>query len=80
MDIDCDLYWLSFVGDNGFLGVAIVRAFGEVHAVATAWDQGINPGGEVGIVGPLPSDAIDEHWCNRLLTKEEALSIPAPSS
>lgn len=71
------LWWLSFtdpsrpVGDQ-FLGVAIVYAPGNVHAIQMAHFLGINPGGQVSAWGPLHVDSITPSFLNRLLTKEEA--------
>lgn len=79
------LWWLSFVdtarsaprdqqvpGGGGFLGVAIVEAPDPVSAAGEAWRQGCNPGGEVGILGPIPLDVYPPETRNRLLTQEEA--------
>jgi len=77
-------WWLSFT-DPGrpegsqFLGVTVVQAPDDTSAVVTAHVLGINPGGEVLTAGPLPDD-IDQTWCNRLLTKEEAEAFPPPAS
>jgi hypothetical protein len=82
------LWWLSFVdteksapldeqvpGSGGFLGVAIVRANGPIDAVKRAWTLGINPGGEVQIIGPGPADAYPDEVLHRLLTAEEAKAL-----
>lgn len=84
-----NLYWLSFVdpdksdppesqhpGGPGFLGVSIVEAEPEVHAVMMAWRHGCNPGGEVGI-WELPEAAREavSGSLNRLLTQEEAEAL-----
>jgi hypothetical protein len=70
-----DSWWyLSFAGVEGFRGGTYVRAFGEAFAVARATDLGINPGGEVMIVGPLTEatmGAVPAWKRERLLSSEE---------
>lgn len=39
--------WVSFAGEEGFRGVAILRAWNVGHASQVAWEHGCNPGGEV---------------------------------
>ena len=81
-------YWLSFVdtnlsappdeqvpGGGGFLGVCIVESTDPISAVTEAHRLGINPGGEVGIYGPMPEGVYPEHALNRLLTAEEAQAL-----
>lgn len=65
-------------GEGGWLGTCVVTAFGMVDAVTRAHELEINPGGEVAGYGPLPLDSIAAEWHNRLLTKDEVLSIPEP--
>jgi hypothetical protein len=82
------LWWLSFVdpdksappdeqvpGGGGFLGVCIVEAEDPMDAVRRAWALGINPGGQVQIVGPGPQDAYPPEALHRLLTAEEATAL-----
>ena len=82
------LWWLSFVdtdksdppgeqvpGGGGFLGVVIVEATDEVSAVTRAWELKINPGGQVGILGPIPQDVYGPLVRDRLLTAEEAQAL-----
>lgn len=82
------LWWLSFVdasksdppeeqvpGGGGFLGVVIVQAPDAYSAVLVTWMKGINPGGEVQIIGPGPADAYPPEVQNRLLTAEEAMAL-----
>jgi hypothetical protein len=68
-------FYLSFAAPAGFLGGCYLQSDTEVAAVRAAWRQGINPGGEVQIVGPIDADAMDENVPdtdrNRLLTREE---------
>jgi hypothetical protein len=74
------LYWLSFVdrdmreGDR-FLGVAIVEATDPVSAAAKCWDLEINPGGEVQIIGPIPTDIYPAAVRDRLLDRTEAEAL-----
>lgn len=73
-----DVWWLSFVGDEGFRGIAIVRGVGDIdEAIKAAWVAGCNPGGEVQGM-PLPKERL--HWLRddefeRLLTRKEAEAI-----
>lgn len=79
---DSSYWWLSFadpelpVGEQ-FLGVAIVEADNLREAVASAWRDGLNPGGEVG--GALISSNRILHLLKgtegRLLNKEEASQL-----
>jgi hypothetical protein len=78
-------------GTGGFLGCAIVRVdepdvlladdgYAASCAIRRAWDLGINPGGEVGVMGPIPEDEVPEDWKpyierDTLLTAEEAKSL-----
>jgi hypothetical protein len=73
-------FYLSFAdGDlpdgQQFLGGAYVQAFNEGAAVGRSHKLGINPGGEVRILGPLPAEQLDANVPaadrERLLTREE---------
>lgn len=64
-------YWCSFADDDGFRGVAIVRASGVLSASQEARRRGINPGGEV-LAFPLDPEHEPGEFANRLLTKDEA--------
>lgn len=71
-------WWLSFADPHRpqgsqFLGVVIVEAEGDMEAFAKTNVLGVNPGGEIQYV-PLPLP-VDVTWENRLLTKEEAMSV-----
>lgn len=81
-------YWLSFVdtdlsdppeqqvsGGGGFLGVVIVEADDPISAVMLTHQLGVNPGGEVAILGPAPEGVYPESAMNRLLTAEEARAL-----
>lgn len=70
-------WWLSFADEDGFRGVAIVRARDMVEAVVICHRLGINPGGQV-LGWPCPFDkehTVDAAMTNRLLTKAEVLSM-----
>lgn len=68
-------FYCSFVGEDGFLGGCYVRGV----SMGAAWVRtnvlGINPGGEVQIIGPLPMATfeaivpVDQR--ERLLSREE---------
>lgn len=86
------LCWMSFVdpsrsappeeqqpGTGGFLGVAIVQADSLEDAMTLSHVTGINPGGEVGIAGPIPAHMIAAEWRGWLLTAAEAEGIPEPN-
>ena len=64
------VWYLSFVDETGWLGGCFVAAETEVGAVSEAWRRGCNPGGEVGIMGPLPPQ-VPAGWMNRILSREE---------
>jgi hypothetical protein len=79
---DDPLWWLSFCDTDRppgtqFLGVAIVAAPTLAAAIVRAHKLGVNPGGQVGSV-ELPAGAVAEQWRDRLLTRDEAESIPPP--
>jgi hypothetical protein len=71
-------WWLSFAGEEGFRGVAIVGPADDIlSAVRICYSLGINPGGEVAAFtvpeGALPHiPAADRH---RLLTEFEAREL-----
>ena len=78
--IESPLWWMSFVDpDLGFLGVAIVQADTLEDAMTVSHVTGVNPGGEVGIAGPIPPHMIAAEWRGRLLTAAEAEAIPDPT-
>lgn len=68
-------YYLSFAGDDGFLGGAYVQGESSKDAYFNATTSGVNPGGEVQILGPLPPEEMDENVPEekrgRLLSREE---------
>lgn len=86
------LWWLSFVdpdqsappgrqvpGGGGFLGVAVCEGDTLADAITRSHLLGVNPGGQVAARGPIPAQMIAPEWRDRLLTKDEALSIPDPT-
>lgn len=77
------LWWLSFCDPDRpegsqFLGVAIVQAPVFDAAVTRSHAIGVNPGGQVATCGPIDPEVISPEWRNRLLTRDEAESIPGP--
>jgi hypothetical protein len=90
---DDPLWWLSFVdvekaqrtprrkrkpGGPAFLGVVITQAPNLAAAITRSHTLGVNPGGEIGIKGPIPVRYIAAEWRDRLLTKAEVDAIPEP--
>ncbi|MFF4026979.1 hypothetical protein ACFYY5_29425 [Nocardia elegans] len=83
-----ELWWLSFVdptksaprdqqvpGGPGFLGVAVVHAYGFLHAVSETWRLGINPGGEV---AGIPTDPnTNPKWIGRFLNRADIAQLEA---
>ena len=71
--------WMSFVGEEGFLGVIITEATNIVDGTKKQWDAEINPGGEV-LGDPLAKSSVDKldditPWLDRLLNDEEAIEL-----
>ena len=70
-------WWLSFADGERpkgqqFLGACLVQAQGLLGATLAARLLGLNPGGEVKGVGPIPTDTeFPPGWTNRLLNREE---------
>jgi len=66
------LFYLSFAGEEGWLGACYVEAASFELAMFEAHRQGCNPGGEIAAwdVDFLAEDLGDE-WRNRLLTKAD---------
>lgn len=69
------LWWLSFAGEEGNRGIAIVEGVDVGDAARNAHLLGCNPGGEVlGVMVPDEADAMAEvnRWgTNRLVTPAE---------
>ena len=88
---DDPLWWLSFCdpsktpplnlqrpGGPSFLGAVITQAPTLAAAITRSHMLGVNPGGEIGSVGPIPAAYIGADWRDRLLTAAEAEAIPEP--
>ena len=80
---DDPLWWLSFADPDlpegsQFLGVVILQAPTFPAAVTRSHVTGVNPGGEVAPMGPIPPGYIAPEWRGRLLTRAEAEAIPEP--
>ena len=78
---DSNLWCLSFCDTDlpkgkQFLGVIITDAAYLTDASTKTHALGINPGGQVRCTGPIPAEWIEQIYWNRLLTREEAWSIP----
>ncbi len=74
------LWWLSFADPDlptgtQFLGALVIEAPGYMAAITLASMAGLNPGGEVQGIGPIPVAAIEPRWHNRLLTRAEVDEI-----
>ena len=70
MSKQVDRWWLSFVGEEGFKGGALVRAESLFDAVIKTHTLGINPGGQVMGV-PVDRDDPGPFEENRLYSKKE---------
>lgn len=77
-------YWLSFCNPDlpagsQFLGAVAIEVAEGNDPVSTAWDKGLNPGGEVAIVGPLSEELVFAHVPpdkrNCLLSRAEAENV-----
>lgn len=68
-----NLWYLSFATDAlGFIGATVVEAEDQAHALSVASHRGLNPGGEVAIWGPIPTDTPEaKMMLNRLVGEEE---------
>lgn len=66
------LFYLSFAGEEGWLGACYVVAAAPELAMMEAHAQGCNPGGEIAMwdVDFLAAD-LGEEWRNRLLDKAD---------
>ena len=73
-------WYLSYADDDGFRGGLYIRAYGPVSAATRAKIEGMSPGGQVRIVGPLPEDDPErplppQGYRERLLTLAELRSF-----
>ncbi len=64
-------FWLSFVGDEGFRGVVIMRGRSDIDCIRRSHALGINPGGQVLSCEMLPEFEPPAKATNKLLTKED---------
>lgn len=63
-------------GEDRFLGLAVIAANSWAEAFAITHEKDMNPGGTAAIT-PIPIDrAVPERYCGRLLSKDEAESMP----
>jgi len=69
-------WWLSFVNENGFAGVSIVRGETLHEAIQEAWATDCNPGGQVA-AWQLPDDIASDHigLRYRLLSEPELKNL-----
>ena len=75
-------FWLSFVGDNGFLGAVIVHANDFWEALTRSHMLKVIPGGECAS-WEIPAETarmIPEKWKNRLLSREKCKQLDAEMS
>lgn len=77
------LWWLSYTDSSKpagkqFLGVNIIQAGDIAVAITKSWLLNINPGGAIKFMGPLEAEWIAPEWRDRLLTRDEAMSVPDP--
>jgi hypothetical protein len=75
-------FWLSFAdrqseGSDRFLGVVIVAAADGDQAVTRSHELGLNPGGEVLMMGPFDYDHTSP-FVERLLSATEARWVQEP--
>jgi hypothetical protein len=79
-----DAFYLSFAGDEGWLGACLVRGeLGEPgqltaeNPVSVAHREGCNPGGEVMLIElpPERADQVPEEFWNVLLTQDDLRSL-----
>ena len=66
-------WYLSFVGEKGFLGACVVEGESEEEALLLSHRLKINPGGEVLLI-PVPEKARDLFPLNKLMSKAELAS------
>ena len=88
---DDPLWWMSFCdpdkapppeqqrpGGPSFLGGVITQAPTFPAAITRSHMLGVNPGGEVACIGPIPAEYIAAEWRDRLLSADEIDAIPEP--
>jgi len=85
------LWWLSFCdpdkapppelqrpGGPSFLGGVITQAPTMEAAITRSHLLGVNPGGEIKILGPIAAEYIAAEWRDRLLSAAEIDAMPEP--
>ena len=85
------LWWLSFCdpdkapppelqqpGGPSFLGGVITQAPTMEAAITRSHLLGVNPSGEIKILGPIPAEYIAAEWRDRLLSAAEIDAMPEP--
>lgn len=90
---DDPLWWLSFCdpalapppelqrpGGPSFLGAVITQAPTDLAAVTRSHMLGVNPGGEVKMIGPIPTEVIAPEWRDRLLSADEIDAMDEPGA
>ncbi len=75
-------WWLSFVGEEGARGVAIVDLPDSPHlgmsdAIFASHRRGCNPGGEVAVMAIPPELVVAADKLNRVLPPDEAKALAA---
>jgi hypothetical protein len=78
------LWWLSFADPDlpegsQFLGVLIIQGPSLEAVITRSHVLELNPGGQIAAQGPIPAKYIATEWRDRLLSKEEAESVPEPA-
>lgn len=75
------LMYLSFAGEDRWLGGAVVEAENIVEATIAARLQGINPGGDVlGLPVPPEVEEIARGMMGRLLGDDDLLALSGPDA
>lgn len=78
------IFYLSFAGDDGWIGCVHTEANNAMEAVLKTHVLGINPGGEVAIIElpqsvfECPEGARILHVLDRLLGREEMEALNGP--
>ena len=70
-------WWVSFADEDGFLGVAIVRARGIIDAIRVCRERKCGTEGRGSVRAEPVDEEIDERWFYRLLTEEEVERLRA---
>lgn len=74
------LWYLSFAASgHGFRGGVITQAPSNLAAWEKTYTEGINPGGQVLVIGPMPTHWAAPEMRDRLLRAHEIVALPAPA-